>query len=431
MEATNQHQTARRWPIGLLLAIFAVLPLQAQTFTVLHEFTFQPDGANPFGGLTADRAGNLYGATEVGGQFNGGTVFKLTHRGSGWVFSVLYAFNHDAYLPASKVVFGPDGALYGTTTAGGIGDCQGNGWSGCGTVFSLQPPPTFCASISCPWTKTTLYRFTGYTDAANPNSEVVFDAAGSIYGTTTFGGGINCRENDNRGCGALYKLTRAGSSWTESVIHSFSWGDGLWPGSAPTLDQNGNLYGTASYGGVPCADSQFGCGTIWEWMPAGPGFTVLHTFQGGSDGAYPFGSLIFDHTGRLYGSTWFMTGGPHCGTVFELDPPYGTYSIDYNFACQGEGPGGTLILDSAGNLYGARTTGGLYGYGAVFRLMPSIGGWTYTSLRDFDFSDGSQAFGSVVLDGNGNLYGTTFAGGTNDDCLYQGGSCGVVWEVSP
>ena len=307
-----------------------------------------------------------------------------------------------------------------------------NGWSGCGTVFSLRPPPTFCASISCPWTRTILYRFTGYRDAANPNSEVVFDPAGNIYGTTTFGGGINC-QNDDRGCGAIYKLTPSAGGWTESLIHSFAGSDGLWPGSAPALDQNGNLYGVASYGGMSCQDSQFGCGTIWEWMPSGPSFAVLHTFQGGSDGAYPFGSLIFDRAGRLYGATWFMTSGPHCGTVFELAPPYGpsTYNVDYSFACPGEGPGGTLSVDSGGNLYGARTTGGLYGYGAVFRLTPAAGNWTYSSLHDFDSTDGSEPFGGVLLGANGTLYGTTFLGGNNDDCLYQGGSCGLVWEITP
>jgi uncharacterized repeat protein (TIGR03803 family) len=401
---------------------------QAQTYTMLHSFSDHPDGANPFGGLTIDQAGNLYGTTESGGVF-GGTAFKLTPKGQGWIFTVLYTFGSDGYLPSGRVVFGPAGALYGTTVAGGIGPCQGNGFTGCGTVFKLAPPATFCKAFSCPWTKTVLYSFTGGNDGANPYSDVVFDSAGNLYGTTAFGGGINCRQNDDRGCGTVYKLTPSNGSWTESVLHSFGGGDGMWPQSGVVVDQAGNLYGTTYYGGLQCSGGQTGCGTVWELMPGSSGWTekVLHLFQGGSDGSTPPGALTFDQSGNLYGTA--LAAGATCGTLFELVPSNGTwtFSVAFDFACP-DRPSGDLASDAVGDLYGP-ASGGAYGAGAVFKLTPSANGWTYTSLHDFDFSDGDSPYGSVVLGANGNVYGTTFQGGLDDSDCYPG--CGVVWGITP
>lgn len=303
----------------------------AQNFAVLHNFSNQGDGANPSGGLMADLAGNLYGTASSGGAHDVGTAFKLTHHNSGWAFSTLYNFavGSSGYNPSGKLVSGPDGALYGTTWAGGTGPCQGNGNSGCGTVFKITPPPTICGAVSCPWAETVLYRFAGNSDAANPNSEVTFDAAGNIFGATTFGGGINCLPNDDRGCGAIYKLTHTSGGWTETVLHSFGTGDGASPGSAVVFDAAGNMYGVAGKGALLCNSDPDGCGTIWELTPENGGWTfhVLHAFQGGNDGDNPFGRLIFDASGNLYGSTIGQGVNSDCGTIFKLVQSNGSWNF--------------------------------------------------------------------------------------------------------
>src|ERR1039458_1245377 len=178
---------------ALALAQTLLVPnaVNAQTFSVIHTFTGGTDGGIPIAGLTIDSAGNLYGTTvgggmrkpACGGSFGCGVVFKLSQHNGSWVLSTLYQFRagNDGAGPVSRVIFGPNGRLYGTTEVGGIG-CTDN--TGCGTVFSLAPPITVCRSIICSWTETVLYRFTGASDGANPLSEVVFDRGGNLYGTT-------------------------------------------------------------------------------------------------------------------------------------------------------------------------------------------------------------------------------------------------------
>jgi uncharacterized repeat protein (TIGR03803 family) len=192
------------------------LPAPAQTFHVIYSFTGGSDGANPETGLTIDAAGNLYGTTSAGGV-GYGTVFKLAHQNSSWVFSPLYLFSggNDGAQPEARVVFGADGSLYGTTTAGAGTACNGNG---CGVVFNLRPPATFCRTVMCLWTESVLYRFTGGGDGGDPHSKVLFDRAGNLYGTTVLGG-PDCFF---RGCGVVYELTPSAGHWTESVLDSFS-----------------------------------------------------------------------------------------------------------------------------------------------------------------------------------------------------------------
>ena len=170
-------------------------------------------------------------------------------------------------------------------------------------------------------------------------------------------------------------------------------------------------------------------GTIYELIPAGLTWTerILYSFQGTSDGEYPYSGLIFDQAGNLYGTT--CCGGPGgVGTVFEFTPSNGTLTTLYsNFGGYG-GPYGSLTMDAAGNLYGTTEEGGAYSFGSVFKLTPGSGGWTYTSLHDFcaggyPCSDGAFPFGGVALDADGNVYGTTTAGGT----AYSG----VIWEITP
>lgn len=220
----------------ILMAMVAVAPgAQAQMFTALHSFTGGPDGGEPIAGVAMDTAGNLYGATYKGGTSGLGVVYKLAHKGSGWVLSELYSFRSGAggSVPIGGVTVGSDGNLYGTTTSGGqYGD---------GTVYELSPPPTVCKAILCPWTETVLYQFTGGTDGGAPDDAVIFDSAGNLYGTASYGGTTSN--------GVVFKLTRSGSSWSESVLYSFAGTpDGWGPWSGVSFDSNGNLYGTTLFG---------------------------------------------------------------------------------------------------------------------------------------------------------------------------------------
>jgi len=411
----------------IALTVARTQPTQAQTYKVIYNFTAGTGGCCPYAGVTMDRAGRLYGAADAGGGDNAGTVFRLTQKGSGWVFSPLYSFQggpNDGIGPNARVIFGPNGGLFGTTVVGGLG-CNGEG---CGTVFMLTPYPTACKTALCAWEETVLHRFTAGSDGAFPYfGDVVLDQAGSLYGTTAYGGGgSGC--GGNNGCGTVYKLTPSNGGWTESVLYSFQGGsDGAFPYAGVIFDQAGNLYGTTAYGGGSgCAGN--GCGTVFQLTSSGSGWVenTLYSFQGGNDGASPFGGLIFDQSGNLYGSTAYTSSfGVGGGTVFELSPSGSNWihTVLYSFS-GGAGPYDTLTID-AGNLYGTTNRDGAYGYGSVFKLTHSGGGWTYTSLHDFTAgSDGGYVYGGVILDSSGNLYGTTQYGGS-------GGDTGVVWEITP
>jgi len=414
----------------LLISLCALSPYSpAQSFTLLHNFSGAADGANPYAGLTIDGAGNLLGTASVGG-LGYGTVYKLKHSQSGYTFNLLYSFTggSDGAYPYNGVVIGSDGSLYGSTFLGGSG-CGGNG---CGTVFNLRPPATFCRTVLCPWTETVLHDFLAGNDGSEPTqgTNVIFDPMGNIYGTTEFGGAY--------GQGTVYKLTRSGGGWTESVIHSFgAGGDGTQPLHNVILDAGGNLYGTTSYGGANDA------GVVFQLLPSGSGWTenILVSFSlNGGAGGIPFGGLLFDRAGNLYGATSAnSTAGPPFGyggggAVFELIPSGGSWTLKalYNFPgfaggyhC---GPYGNLLMDAAGNLYGTTYSDGAYGYGSVFKLTPASGQWTYTALHDFCGNgppclDGRLPSGDLTMDTAGNLYGTASRGGTSDN--------GVVWKITP
>lgn len=275
-----------------------------------------------------------------------------------------------------------------------------------------------------------LYRFTGSSDGATPGSgNVVFDQAGNLYGTTTSGGVQNCEFGSP--CGVVYELTPSNGGWTESGLYSFQGGsDGDTPEAGVIFDQAGNLYDTTAYGGLACPGN--GCGTVFRLAPSGPDWTekVLYTFRDGGDGANPEGGLIFDQSGNLYG-TAANGGASDGGTVFELTPSSGNWTLALLYSLVGignPGPFGNLTMDAAGNLYGTTAGDGAYGYGSVFKLTPSNGGWTYTSLHDFcssgiPCSDGAYPYGNVILDENGNLFGTASCSGP------QG--YGVVFEITP
>src|SRR5580704_6158050 len=265
------------------------LGVRAQTMILLHTFS-GPEGSNPVAGLVMDRGGNLYGITGAGGTNDYGTVFKLSQERGSWILTTIHQFQggNDGAHPGGRVVFGPDGALYGTTAVGGIANN--------GTVFRLTPPATSCRSTGCPWTETVLYAFTGGSDGANPEAvDLAFDSAGNIYGTTYFGG-QPCIYGQ---CGVVFKLAKSGQHWTETTLYEFSGQpDAGPPFGGVAFDSAGNLWGTTVYGGV------YDGGALFELSPAGSGWTetVLHSFGNPPDGFGPDAGVIIDQQGNIFGT---------------------------------------------------------------------------------------------------------------------------------
>lgn len=288
----------------------------------------------------------------------------------------------------------------------------------------------------------------GTNDGSSPNGGLVFDDAGNIYGTTAFGGG-NVTAACPSGCGTVFELSPLpGGGWSETVLHSFADNqDGMLPQSGVVLDGQGNLYGTTSGDGAGNCQSPY-CGTVFELSPVGDGTwreTILYAFTGLSDGAFPYATpLIFDAAGNLYGAT--SEGENGYGTVFELSPPSfpdseWTKTTLYDF-CQnggnctdGASPQGGLVFDGSGNLYGTTAQGGFQGIGGmVYKLTPGFGGvWTETVLDRFKPTSGGMPQGGVSLDASGNLYGTLYTGGlTGPHCesRYPPNTCGGVFRLS-
>ncbi len=298
------------------------------TETILYSFQSGQDGYFPWGTLTFDSKGNLYGATQFGGgkgttcnpyyQYCG-TVFELSppkQKGGAWAEKVLHSFagGTDGANPNGGLVLDSKGAIYGTTYAGGMGGgpC---GTSGCGTAFRLQPP----AGKGRAWTESILYCFRG-TDGGEPAAGVVFHGRDALYGTTRGGGGGNYPS------GTVFKLVlNANGSWTESLLHSFQDGDdGSQPLASVIFDARGDLCGVASEGGKYFAGTVFRMkppsGKTSEW-----GFSVLYAFERSPDGGAPSASLVRDKARNFYSTT--AAGGTGtcgyggCGTVFEVSLP--------------------------------------------------------------------------------------------------------------
>jgi uncharacterized repeat protein (TIGR03803 family) len=309
-------------------------------------------------------------------------------------------------------------------------------------------------NASAAWKEKVLYSFQGGSDGYQPTGGVVFDKAGNLYGVNSWGGSGGCPDP---GCGTVFELsppTRKGGAWTETTIYAFrgvlgNVKDGFTPEGGVIIDQAGNLYGTTSLGGNgPCIllGSATGCGTVYKLSPPkqkGSKWTetILHNFQTGMDGYFPWGDLVFDKDSNLYGATQFGGGegtacnqffGGTCGTVFKLHPPSiknGKWKEDilHSFAGvakkqqSGDGaiPNGGLILDSKGAVYGTTQLGGYQketgcdpgGCGTAFQLGPSAhksGSWSETILHRFKASANEARPGTgMTLDENGDLYGTT------------------------
>jgi uncharacterized repeat protein (TIGR03803 family) len=352
---------------------------------------------------------------------------------------VLHSFNlHDGANPSDGLIFDASGNLYGTTGGGGA--------FGYGTVFRLTP------GASGGWTEKVLYSFTGGDDGAIPHSDLIFDGAGNLYGTTTFGGAFFC---EGGGCGTVFKLVSdANGNWTEEVLHSFNgfYGnskDGWQPTADLLFDAKGNLYGTTGYGGAFGSNcGGWGCGTVFMLTPDTKGKwteTILYdfcpTWPTCPDGYNPQAGLVFDASGNLYGTT--ARGGANygncngiggCGTVFQLTPSangkWTEAALHAFIGNDGARPLARVVFDSAQkNLFGTTVLGGNagcnppYGCGTVFELAPGQdGSWTEEVLHSF-YAPYKYAVSNLIFDTAGNLYGTTQAGGTSDS--------GILFKLSP
>src|SRR5580698_10081618 len=353
--------------------------------TVLYSFPENGSTGNyPAGGLVVDKAGNLYGTTLFGGISNSncppsgcGTIFELSpsaQPGASWTETVIYSFQggEDGGVPECTLVMDDSGNLYGATVRPFLNEF---------VVFELSPP----AKPGGAWTETNLYTFGGFFSEYTDSGTLIMDAAGNLYGTSYSGGtGTDC---GTLGCGTVFEVSpppQPGGDWTGAILYSFQCGsDGSNPVGALILDSKGALYGTTAGNDYPCGD-----GTVFQLIPPsqpGGAWTenVLYSFSG-IDGQNPYAGLIFDRKGNLYGTTGY--GGPltcdrnrqGCGNVFELSPPAqpgGAWSetVLYNFTGRKVGyglyPFSTLIMDGLGNLYGTTVQGGRGNLGTVFELV--------------------------------------------------------------
>ena len=436
MQPRKSHQAIAVFAlflISLFASTFAAGPAQAQTFKVLHTFH---SGRGPIaagGQLVLDKEGNLYGIAGGGtgkcSKLGCGTVFKMSKTGKlVWVYS-FKGNGYDGNGPSGGLLRDARGNLFGVTSYGGVNTkaCAANVPRICGVVFKLDPTGK---------KETVLHKFTNTPDGEVPGSLLVEDSAGDLYGTTVWGGA-------DVAYGIVFKVNQ---SRNETILYNFTGqADGGNPYAGVILDSSGNLYGTTGYGGDTSCGTQSGqgCGTVYKVDSSGTE-TVLYDFEWGSTGAFPSSGLIQDAAGNLYGETslggngqiYDCDGYEGCGVVYELSPD-GTYTVLYAFNyTDGFEPFGGLVRDAAGNLYGVTADGGEKGSncnggdcGLVFKLDTT---GKETVLHAFTGgTDGAWPDGGLAIDAAGNLYGTTQDGG-DFNCAYNGvRGCGVVFKITP
>jgi uncharacterized repeat protein (TIGR03803 family) len=390
-----------------LLFSFSAAVAQAGE-TVIHRFN-KTQGSGPLSGLTSDSAGNLYGTTYSGGAANCGTVFELSPSSGGtWTEAVLYSFTG-----CTQVTQTPRGTLAIDKTGNLFGVLQGYFTSG--LIFELLK------GANGTWSYTVVHNFGS--NEGDPNVDLTWDSAGNLYGTTSL---------DSTGFdGEAFELSsQPGGSWKETVLYSFNYSNAVsGPNAGVIFDSKGNLYG-------PYFGGSAGFGGVYELSPQANGtwmLTVVYNFTSATGGG-PYSKLTFDTSGNLYG-TANQAGPLFVGEVFKLTPtPNGQWTETtihtFNSGNDGAYPQGTLVFDASGNLYGTTLDGGLGCNqslcGTVFKLTPrSNGTWKETILHQFESAeDGSEPQAGLLLDSSGNLYGTTSVGGGRY-------GYGTVFEITP
>jgi uncharacterized repeat protein (TIGR03803 family) len=364
------------------------------------------DGNSPFGAVISDEAGNLYGTTQKGGFPGFGVVFKLTPTRNGlWKETILHTFkgSPDGANPDSTLVRDSAGNLYGTTLYGGrkVKNCSAN--CGSGIVFKLTP------NAKGPWKETVIHQFTGGLDGAVPVAGVILDAVGNLYGTTS-GGGANT-------FGMAFKLSPTATGWKETVLHSFGDLDGIAPYAPLTFDNAGRLYGTTFIGGNQ------NLGVVFKLTPQKSGHwkeTVLHNFQGGSDGLWPLAGVVVDKQGNVFGASQAMSGQLPCGTVFELTAANGyaetiLHEFEGTFHNDGCIPN-QLVFDSHGDLFATSEFGGPDNAGTIFKLTRESSGFKYSVLHNFlgdqiNSTDGEFPVAPLTFGLDGALFSTSLGPG--------------------
>jgi len=431
--ADSAQRRGRIWRTSLTLVLLlasALVPAQARIFKVLHTFHSGKGPQFPSGRLVLDADGNLYG---IAGGGKGtcfvknnlcGTVFKMNKSGKlVWVYSFS---GPDGDEPYGGLLRDASGNLFGVTIAGGVNTkaCLVDSFRVCGVVFKLDPTGK---------KETVLHKFTNNPDGEEPESLLIEDSIGNLYGTT-LGGGSDF--------GTVFKVSPEGK---ETVLYTFPWPNyayGAFPYVGVIGDSAGNLYGTTADGG------EFDYGTVYE-LDSTSKETVLYSFEGESDGKFPSlgASLIRDPEGNLYGTTQLggneqvndCDGDEGCGVVFKVSPNSdGTWTDTtlYEFCSQsnctdGWYPAGGLVRDAAGNLYGTTYRGGFSQSdccGVVFKLDTT---GKSTVLHTFTGgADGSYPQAGLVRDAAGNIYGSASSGG-DLNCQPSYGGCGVVFRITP
>jgi uncharacterized repeat protein (TIGR03803 family) len=416
------------WCIGgMVLAVAPMLASGAPAASstaggrteVLYSFNGSPDAEYASTDLAVDSAGNLYGTSVLGGDFGSGTVFRLSPSGGGWTENVLYSFTSgpDGGQPYGGVTLDAQGNIYGTAVVGGTGGSCVE--SGCGVVWKLS-------NSGGSWSQRVIHDFTGGEDGYGAGGPVVLDDLGNLYGMTPTGGGF--------GLGVVYRLAPGSNDdWTLTVIHTFTGGDDGGAGSAGRLlvDDDGSIYGVATVGG------KYGAGTIFRLTPAADGpwtQATLYSFKGQPDGVFPYGGLVRDASGNLYGTTYYG-GTMGFGTVYGLFPENGGWREQVLHSFTGGRDGAFsishLLLDSRGSLYGTTSEGGNPGCscGTIFKLSPTrspLGKrrWNMRVVHQFEGTpDGSFSYNGLAADSKGVFYGTTVHGGEDGD--------GVIYRFRP
>ncbi len=413
---------------------------QTANYKVIHRFSGYPnDIEHPIGAVVFDKAGNMYGVGPGGGNDNDGAVFELSPDGHGnWTETMLYNFCQnfdglsclDGQSPDAQMAIDAAGNLYGTTYQGGTGNESNPLFPGGGVAFELSPP----LQQRGQWTETVLYNFCSQFEndvcldgGPGNKSQMVFDHAGNLYGTSVLGGSGHIQGQGvlPGGGGIVFELSHNAQGWTEKVLYNFcSQGpgtecqDGYAPAGGVILDKSGNLYGTTGYSGL---DNSFRGGTLFELLDAGGRwrYKLLATVPDNAKIYSPYGPLTFDASGNLYGALGLVYGG-----VYQRNAKTGGIKV-FSFNAQDgfEPLGGVYVDPKTDALYGTNS-GGNGGPGNIFEIRS---GGKEIILHAFcgllSCADGDLPSAQLVPDVKGNLYGPTEFGGAYN--------LGALFELTP